>query len=209
MKRILMLTMLLMLVIGGAQSASAAPFAFGPAGFDDDKSLLENLETITGPGTWLMPLEWEIEDSMYVTLLAVGQNAINSRLYVMETVTPDFLSAEKVEVEWNKSLYGTLDDMMIFSPELGKLDHLSNYISMVLVFGDDFVFQPEANVDGLTITGLSYLIGLDLTGNGGVDAIISLSYDPLVPAAATPIPAAAWLMGSGVAGLLALRRRVK
>lgn len=67
------------------------------------------------------------------------------------------------------------------------------------------VVAPNANVDFTNGQIIGQIIAQSLTGNGEVHLPLFEGSPPLP--AAVPAPAAAWLLGSGVLGLVGLRRR--
>ncbi|MBU1248438.1 MAG: VPLPA-CTERM sorting domain-containing protein [Proteobacteria bacterium] len=98
------------------------------------------------------------------------------------------------------------------SPTRGYLPDGQAYINLRSILGqnEDFqLFVGDTNLDAgnsilaMGLNNKSFLLGY----NGGGWSGDSDFNEPLVHMAETPIPAAAWLLGSGLMGLIGLRRK--
>lgn len=208
MKRLLMLAMLLMLALGGAQSALAAPFAFGPAPFDTADDLKSNLlKLVTGETIVqrenIAPGDFGVQ---YMLLVAVSDAALNKNFVVSDAANNAITSAATIAQDWGTGALGDLSGYSVSWDGLNNPISLNTYLNAVYTFGDSFVYQPAGEL-GIDIPNDTYFFGFAIPGSGNtVDFVIAFGTEPFSP---VPVPAAAWLMGSGVAGLLALRKRVK
>lgn len=208
MKRLLLLATLLMFALGGVQSALAAPFAFGPSSFDDELGLKANLETLATGGTIIQ--ESSLSPSQlgfsYFKLMAVSNGAIAANFALYDANDNVVTSAATIAADWGSDLAGDLAGYTIKydgGPAAGIA--LSAAINLVYTFGDDIVYQPEGQA-GVIIEGGTFFLGLSLPGNNdGIDFVLAFSDAPFAPA--VPVPAAVWLMGTGLAGIVALRKR--
>lgn len=208
MKRLLMLAMLLMLALGGAQSALAAPFAFGPDPFDTSASLKENLEKLVTGNTVIQRENIAPGDfgQQYMLLVAVSDYAVSQNFVVYDSANNVLTSAGTIAQDWGSGALGDLSGYSISWDGLNSPISLNNYLNAVYSFGDDFVYQPDGET-GVVVTNDTYFFGFSIPGSGNnVDFIIAFGSEPFSP---VPVPAALWLMGSGLAGLVALRKRVK
>lgn len=212
MKRLLLFAALLMAITGGAQSAQAAPFAFGPSAFDDSLTLKANLESIVTGNTGF--IETTIKDgsaltSQYMMLMAVSQGAASSNFGIYEAGSGTMMTgASTVAADWGTGFFGDLGDYVVkFDGGPAQGISLANQLMIVLTYGDDIVYQPQG-FDGYIVEGGSMILGFDINGDGGVDFVLGLSDVPFGQAPAVPVPAAVWLMGTGLAGIGALRRRI-
>ena len=209
MKRLLLLAMLLMFALGGAQAALAASFVFGPSGFDDQYDLKTNLETLVGSGTKVQ--ETFINPSNvgpYLKLLGVSNGAVSANFAIYDAGNNMVTSAAGAAADWASDLSGNLADYKIMfdgAPAEGL--SLAAAFKVAYFVGEDIVYQPTGQ-DAITIEAGTFFLGLSIPGydNGGIDFVLAFSDMPFAPA--VPVPAAVWLMGTGLAGLAALRRRV-
>lgn len=207
MKRLLLLTMLLMFALG-AQSALAAPFAFGPNGFDDSKDLKANLETLlegTGASIQTITFNPGLLNNMHFSLMAVSQRAENANFAIFDGSNTMVASALTIGDNWGSFLYGNLSDYTIKyygGPAAGV--SLDQALKIAYTFGDELVYKPVGNYDGLLIEE-GFFLGIDLFGGNGLDFVLGFGFEPFAPA--VPVPAAVWLFGTGLAGLFAVRKR--
>lgn len=208
MKRLLMFAMLLMLALGGAQSALAAPYAFGPSVFDDQEGLVENFEKLVTGDTDFTGMELPLAnfENRYVRLIAVSQKAVDLNLGLYTSGGNLLAGAASIGSAWGAEFNGDLIDFMVKWDGLpGNGIVLGDSHHVAWQYGDDVAYTPQ-NYSGIWLTGGGMLFGLSLDGTNAVDFVIAISRAPFSP---VPVPAAVWLMGSGLAGLVALRKRVK
>lgn len=208
MKRLVMLAMLLMLAFSGAESALATSYDFGPSIFDDQVSIVENFEKIAGSGTDFVTFQLKLGDfeNRYVRLIAVSETAAALNLGLYTSGGNLLVDAANLGSTWGAEFTGNLVDFVVKWDGLaGNGVSLGSTHHVAWQFGDDVTYIPEG-YSGILLSGGTMLFGLSLDGSNAADFIIAISDAPFSP---VPVPAAAWLMGSGVAGLLALRKRVK
>ena len=207
MKRILLLTMLLVLAFG-AQSVLAAPFAFGPSGFDDSADLKTNLETLLeGPGSKIHTVNLNPGDfhDMHMSLMAVSHSAMDANFAIFNSSDQMIASAASIGSDWGSFSYGDLSSYTIkFDGGPAEGISLDQVLTVAYTFGDEIVYKPVGDYDGLVIEE-GYFLGLDLFSSGGLDFVLGFGYEPFAPA--VPVPAAVWLFGTGLAGLYAVRKR--
>lgn len=207
MKRLLMFAMLLMLAFGGAQSALAAPFAFGPTPFDTSDSLKLNLEKLVTGNTIIQrdnisPADFGMQ---YMLLVAVSDVALNKNFVVRDAANNVVTSAATIGQDWGTGILGDLSGYSVSWDGQSPIS-LALPINAAYTFGESFVYQPDGEV-GVTVLNDTYFFSFAIPGSGNaVDFVIAFGSDPFAP---VPVPAAVWLMGSGLAGLVALRKRVK
>lgn len=222
MKRILMLSLLLVVAFANVERAKAAPFSFGAASFDDQQALLDNLNGLlpAGASGAFMDLGVAVVraiDPAYVVLMGASQaataNSPGTSFLVSDqsNIIGDSFSMDQY---WGSATVPhNLGDLSIGWDSQGMqtaslLDIIDGLVPGVSVsgafyFGNDLVYQPEG-YDALVFAGGTIFIGLDLGMGNSVDAILAFSPAPVN---AVPVPAALWLMGTGLAGIVALRKR--
>ena len=58
-----------------------------------------------------------------------------------------------------------------------------------------------------TVAGLEFDLSSSDTGPSGMNTPAYFAMDDLTPASAVPIPGAVWLLGSGLIGIICIRRK--
>lgn len=227
MKRILMLCLLLVVAFANVEAAKAAPLAFGAAGFDDQKTLLENLETLLPEGASgqdfmdVTPGTLYSLNPAYVALIGSSRRAMSSSwessLWVRGEGGSTIADAFEMHQHWPpKKQQHELGDITVtwsddFATTRALVDIIGGNVYGVSVagafyYGEQLVYQPDGyGYDAVYLSGGTIFIGLNFGWGNEVDAILAFSPAPIN---AVPVPAAVWLMGSGLAGIVALRRRV-
>lgn len=210
MKRLLlMLTMLATLLSPGLSQAST--FVFGSA-FDDALTLEQNLAALAGvsAGTFTEIQPGNISTSTKYTLSAVGysQKAVDAELNitvghdVVFSTSKPFASGNEFSADELMFRFTNFITDQSNNAFLSALLLDSTYISAAYELSEDLEIDGTTYVEGTIF--ISFIIP-DWDGyKSGTDFILALS-----PSAAVPVPAAVWLLGSGVAGLMTLRRKLR
>jgi hypothetical protein len=164
-------------------------------------------------------------DTGYLYLQYTPANAVSSTATVSNFVTDGALGAQSLNVVNGSAVTGTLPGAVVFANTNGINDY-----NHAITFGTSINFSLLfASTPGTPAGGVStFSLGLfsdegGLTpllntsgANAGTLLMVNLMNDgttssqALVSQAAatpTPIPAAAWLLGSGIMGLAGIRRR--
>ncbi|MBT0666168.1 NF038129 family PEP-CTERM protein [Geobacter pelophilus] len=92
-------------------------------------------------------------------------------------------------------------------PPVGTPDGGSSTFSLC-IFRDEIGLQPLFNADGINGSVAGSLFNINLMNDGSTSTEIFASEASVTPTPA-PIPTAAWLLGSGLMGLVGIRRRRK
>lgn len=221
MKQVLTLCLLFVVAFANVEIARADSFAFGAAGFDDQKTMLANLKSLltAGQGQYIQslsdPKSFLSMGSAYVALIGVSQDVVgtddtnsfvvmsdSSGGYVMESSslseywTSTSLALDQLSLKWQGGSAVSLTDI------------LNNYagvtVSGAFYYGQELVYQPDGYTP-VSLSGGTVFIGLNLGLGNEVDVILAFSAAPIN---AVPVPAAVWLLGSGVAGIMVLRKRM-
>ena len=110
-------------------------------------------------------------------------------------------------VDYNQAItFGHYFDFKLVLPDAGPQNATSNFgLSLA---ADAFGAQLVSKADGVTpvLTGDANGQLINITLNGDLTAS-AVSSDASAQATPTPLPAAAWLFGSGIMGLAGIRRR--
>jgi hypothetical protein len=159
----------------------------------------------------------------YLYLQYAGANVVNSTATVANFTTNGALAPVSSEsVVDGRAVSGQLQNSVIFANTYGTNDynhaiHFGTNLNFNLLFASDNfgapaggsstfslgLFSDEGGLYPLaTTTGTLFMIDLNNNGTTTVQTLASG-----VTATPTPIPAAAWLLGSGLMGLVGLRRR--
>lgn len=219
MRRVLMLCFLLMAAFANAEAAKAAPLDFGAAGFDDRKTLLENLTLLQSDSSHsFIDLGAEAVrsfDPAYVALIGVSHSARTESASTSFRVTANGTIADSYDMGayWPPAQreYAVGDIKIGWdgsgASQVSLLDIVDGLVDGVRVsgayfYGESLVYRPEG-YEAVVFEGGTMFIGLDLGLGNEVDAILAFSPAPVN---AVPVPAALWLFGSGLAGIAALRR---
>jgi hypothetical protein len=132
------------------------------------------------------------------TLGALGPNAFpNSGTYVTGTLPKVSFTNGNVETsDYNQAItFGKSFNFDLVLPT-GTSDNAGSTFALSL-FQDALGATPLKTVDGTLFT-------ISLNADGTATAVVA---DAGTTATPTPIPAAAWLLGSGIMGLAGIRRR--
>lgn len=214
MKRILALTFLLVMAFGVAQ-AQAAPYYFGASSFDDAETLKNNLDSLLSEGSTssfveLSGLNVAGFSNMYITVLAVSEVAYSNGLAMMfNGGASGSVIVDSTDMENTWVAGGALAEQVgeVFFLGSGIMGELSDYnVVSAYLFDGAVAYQPAGDFQAIWLEGGSVFIGLNVTGGNGVEVILAMSTQPF---SAVPVPGAVWLMGTGLAGLMALRKRNK
>lgn len=215
MKRVLMFCLLLVIAMGAAQ-AQAAPFYFGSDKLvGDTATLLDNLNALvpTGSGTAFQDVGpgavASLIDPRYVTLVALSQSAYDNDcvMFVNDGASTSFVESYDLANTWAPQglLAANISNSVAFLVG-GMHDLVDVTISGAFVYGLNLPYKPGNDFASIEFVGGTVFAGLSFDNSGTLDAIIAigLAKNPVVP-----VPGAVWLMGTGLAGLMALRRRNK
>lgn len=215
MKRLLILcAMLAALLVPNL--AQAAPFIYGPSGsaasFDDSKTVYDNLLSIVDASniTTLAPGAIDTGEARLYTGIGYSDKAHKAGLKVevgnnntVGSTTGDFIIDEEYSADemtfrfWDYSR--NKDSKKILAAILGDSSFLTEVYQVdtdvtLVLGGENFTFEAGTIFFGFAIPG----------GGNVTDFIMAVS-----PASAVPVPAAVWLLGSGMAGIAALRRKLR
>ena len=92
-----------------------------------------------------------------------------------------------------------------FSMTLEEL--IRTCVTTVYVLQSDISFQLDEDLEAFTFKAGTIFFGIKLPGGSTNSVDFLMAAGPLAPV--VPVPAAVWLMGTGVAGVAALRRKMK
>jgi hypothetical protein len=156
----------------------------------------------------------------YLYLQYIPVDAVNSTATVYNFATDGLLGTQSANVVNGSAVTGTLPGSVVFANTNGLNDynhaiHFGNTVNFGLQFASvpvnafgtsTFSLGLFSDEDGLAplVTANGTLLTIDLNNNG-TTAVQTLTN--LASATPTPIPAAFWLLGSGLAGMVGMRRR--
>ncbi len=150
---------------------------------------IQNL-TVDGLGTYDVAFRWGSFSSIFGSSNFTFKNDLGDS--VLKTIN---------------AINNALDASHVYS--VGDKDHY-------LVNGDYYIFQlytVPSFYDGTTAGGyyIDYIVNNKWSGYAGIQLPLSdvRLYAVITPSAAVPIPGAVWLLGSGLVGLVGLRRKFK
>lgn len=196
MKRFILLCTIA-LCLGMAGTALAAPFGI----FNSSAGLLENLEAAYPAESFVgFNHPGILDQSFYEAAVFASTEA---------TATNGFFSS--LASSWPHLAEKQAVAMAAFQLDVnGTLLNFAELVTdIVLYTGSGVTYTPEAGLDALLINGGVLFVSIALPGSGNaLDAIFALSANPF-GLKATPAPAALWLLGTGLVGIVAARRRVK
>lgn len=222
MKRVLIL-LSLMAVLLVPQLAQAAPFFLGTnaeknMAFDDLTSVGDNLEylKLLDPNASFTRQEisyFDLYKTWQFTGVGFSDYAANNTLSMYtedERYTAD--SSVRFENEY------TAEDVWLgfFRQDLKQADVVDlltilndpNYVEEVYVLDKDISFMLDQDSELFSFKAGTIFFGFKIPGNDSITQLdVILAANPSGPA--VPVPAAVWLMGTGVAGLVALRRKTR
>jgi hypothetical protein len=153
----------------------------------------------------------------YLYFQYIPVNGSNSTANVSNFVTDGTLGAQSTNVVNGSAVTGTLPGTVVFANTNGINDynhaiHLGNAINFLISFSDPApggqagggsTFSLGGYFDEGGIVGYQ-LLTIDLHNDGTATAQPLMDEVTITP---TPIPAAAWLLGSSLMGLAGFRRR--
>lgn len=163
---------------------------------------------------------------LYLQYIPTG-GAVASTATVSNFVTDGSLGSQSLVVTDGSAVTGTLPGSVVFANTDGINDynhaiHFGNSISFNLLldspsfstasvdsstfslglFGDEAGTSPLLNTSDPSTPGTLFTVSLYNDGTGTAQVIA-----PQAKVTPTPIPAAAWLLGSGIMGLVGIRRK--
>ena len=159
----------------------------------------------------------------YLYFQYIPVSAVNSTATVSSFATDGTLGAQSANVVDGSAVSGTLPGNVVFANTNGINDynhaiHFGNMFNFNLLFASTpgapaggsstfslGLFSDEGGTSSL-LGGTLYTISLM---NDGTATVQTLASQASVNPAATPIPAAAWLLGSGLMGLIGIRRKLQ
>lgn len=204
MKRFLMLCLVLS-CLGMASQAAAAPFGI----FDCTQSLEENIAA-SYPGATFIELNNPalLDQGFYFQTIFAADSVIgaDSKFFTVGNSRHDFADLEGA---WGSN--SALENIAGMTVSHGGSVHAFSDLvaSICLYVGAGMEYSPEAGLDSLLVEGGTFFVSFAIPGSGNaVDFMFALSSNPMSFKSA-PAPAAFILFGTGLAGIIAARRRVR
>jgi hypothetical protein len=192
-----------------AAIAFAAPYDFTVG---DEGTLSTDAGSITGVGAWAVngvSLSWDVENNQNgtYTYTYVWTAPINSRdlSHLTIQVSDDFSEANVIDwsVAYPDFPSGSGDETF----DIGNLDGIP-WAFKFDDLGESTTYTLSLTTNRMPMDGNFY--AMDGTGTNAKNTLIDeFNYYIAVPDTFVPIPSALWLLGSGVLGLVFVRRKFK
>jgi hypothetical protein len=215
----------LLLSVGAAQSAQADLFITEVAPWSSGNSALEaDWFEVTNFGSSAVNISgWKIDDNSNLFSKAVALNGITN-IKAGESVIFIESSSSSIAADFKNLWYGanapaglqigTYSGSGVGLSASGDALNLYNAVGGLqasVTFGASPTDAPYATFDNAAALDNTTISRLSVVGSNGAFLALNDLCEIGSPGAvtATPVPAAAWLLGSGLVGLVGLRRRAK
>lgn len=156
-------------------------------------NLTTTLFTPTSGNPAFIGINYEFYDDYVFTISGATVNSVSSTINLSNVLSIDNLSARLYDASLNPVL------PVLGLPTGGAIDAWS---TTSIVGGNNVTVSVLNNT---SLNAGTYVLEL----RGSVSGTLGGSYSGVLNVTAVPVPAAAWLMGSALAGLLGVRRRAK